>query len=295
MGTYGQLILALKEDHRAEEVHKISVFVQFWKLFRDIESYDRTATDKLIVQKVADAYELLGLPEDKKRILDKYDYLFNESSRLNFKISKTNSGKKRAKNTRLKMKVVEKIRAAEVEDMPLFSFEYFPPKTNEGVKNLFERMERMVSYGPSFCDVTWGAGGSTANLTLDIANRMQNMVCVETMMHLTCTNMPVEKIDHALDTIKANGIQNVLALRGDPPHGQDKFIQVAGGFACALDLVQHIRAKYGDYFGITVAGYPEAHPDMIQGEEGVSLEGLMLVQILSLPNSSMTPISSSSL
>ncbi|KAK1270287.1 Methylenetetrahydrofolate reductase 2 [Acorus gramineus] len=85
------------------------------------------------------------------------------------------------------------------------------------------------TYGPSFCDITWGAGGSTADLTLDIANRMQNMVCVETMMHLTCTNMPVEKIDHALDTIKANGIQNVLALRGDPPHGQDKFIQIAGG------------------------------------------------------------------
>ncbi|KAK1317337.1 putative methylenetetrahydrofolate reductase [Acorus calamus] len=160
-----------------------------------------------------------------------------------------------------KMKVVEKIRAAEVENRPLFSFEYFPPKTDEGVENLFERMERMVSYGPSFCDITWGAGGSTADLTLDIANRMQNMVRVETMMHLTCTNMPVEKINRALDTIKANGIQNVLALRGDPPHGQDKFVQV-----------QHIRDKYGDYFGITVAGYPEAHPDMIQGEEGASLE-----------------------
>lgn len=61
-------------------------------------------------------------------------------------------------------------------------------------------------------------------------------------MHLTCTNMPVEKIDHALETIKSNGIQNVLALRGDPPHGQDKFVQVEGGFACALDLVRsHFR------------------------------------------------------
>ncbi|KAG6510528.1 hypothetical protein ZIOFF_028552 [Zingiber officinale] len=97
-------------------------------------------------------------------------------------------------------------------------------------------------------------------------------VCLETIMHLTCMNMPVEKIDHALNTIKANGIQNVLALKGDPPHGQDKFVQVAGGFACALDLVQHIRAKYGDYFGITVAGYPKAHPDMIQGDEGATLE-----------------------
>ncbi|KAG2534302.1 hypothetical protein PVAP13_9NG282100 [Panicum virgatum] len=170
------------------------------------------------------------------------------------------------------MKVIEKIQQAAADGRTAFSFEYFPPKTDEGVENLFERMDRMVAHGPSFCDITWGAGGSTADLTLEIANRMQNMVCVETMMHLTCTNMPVEKIDHALETIKSNGIQNVLALRGDPPHGQDKFVQVEGGFACALDLVQHIRAKYGDYFGITVAGYPEAHPDAIQGEGGATLE-----------------------
>eukprot|EP00262_Sarcandra_glabra_P001984 TRINITY_DN1218_c0_g1_i1.p1 TRINITY_DN1218_c0_g1~~TRINITY_DN1218_c0_g1_i1.p1 ORF type:complete len:595 (+),score=95.49 TRINITY_DN1218_c0_g1_i1:116-1900(+) len=171
------------------------------------------------------------------------------------------------------MKVIEKIRAASEEGKVVFSFEFFPPKTDDGVDNLFERMDRMVAHNPSFCDITWGAGGSTADLTLDISNKMQNMICVETMMHLTCTNMPVEKIDHALDTIKANGIQNVLALRGDPPHGQDKFVQVAGGFACALDLVEHIRAQYGDYFGITVAGYPEAHPDMIQSEGEATLEG----------------------
>ncbi|KAJ0978147.1 hypothetical protein J5N97_013621 [Dioscorea zingiberensis] len=171
------------------------------------------------------------------------------------------------------MKVIEKIRSLGEDDgRVVFSFEYFPPKTEEGVENLFERMDRMVSHNPSFCDITWGAGGSTADLTLDIANKMQNTICVETMMHLTCTNMPVEKIDHALDTIKSNGIQNVLALRGDPPHGQDKFVQVEGGFACALDLVKHIRAKYGDYFGITVAGYPEAHPDMIQSNGVATLE-----------------------
>lgn len=176
------------------------------------------------------------------------------------------------------MKVIEKIReSAGVcngggnggEGKVVFSFEFFPPKTEDGVDNLFERMDRMVVHNPTFCDITWGAGGSTADLTLDIANRMQNMVCVETMMHLTCTNMPVEKIDHALTAIKSNGIQNVLALRGDPPHGQDKFVQVQGGFACALDLVKHIRAKYGDYFGITVAGYPEGHPDVI-GQDGLA-------------------------
>lgn len=167
------------------------------------------------------------------------------------------------------MKVIEKIKAAEAENQTLFSFEFFPPKTEEGVKNLFERMERMVSYGPAFCDITWGAGGSTADVTLDIAKRMQNSVGIEAMMHLTCTNMPVEKIDHALETIRSNGLQNVLALRGDPPHGQDKFVQVEGGFACALDLVNHIREKYGDYFGVTVAGYPEAHPDVI-GADGLA-------------------------
>lgn len=167
------------------------------------------------------------------------------------------------------MKVIEKIRAAEGENRTLFSFEFFPPKTEDGVDNLFDKMDRMVQHNPSFCDITWGAGGTTEDLTLEIANKMQNMICVETMMHLTCTNMPVEKIDNALDTIKANGIQNVLALRGDPPKGQDKFVQVEGGFACALDLVNHIRAKYGDYFGITVAGYPEAHPEVI-GENGLA-------------------------
>ena len=135
------------------------------------------------------------------------------------------------------MKVIDKIKAAESENKTLFSFEFFPPKTEDGVENLFESMERMVAHSPSFCDITWGAGGSTAGLTLDIANRMQNIVCVETMMHLTCTNMPVEKLDHALDTIKSNGLQNVLALRGDPPHGQDSFVKVEGGFGCALDLV----------------------------------------------------------
>ncbi|KAH7277412.1 hypothetical protein KP509_39G049700 [Ceratopteris richardii] len=170
------------------------------------------------------------------------------------------------------MKVIEKINAALGQDQITFSFEYFPPRTDEGVENLFERMDRMVALQPLFCDITWGAGGSTADLTLDIAIKMQNMICVETMMHLTCTNMPVDKIDQALDGIKANGIQNVLALRGDPPHGQGKFVQVSGGFSCALDLVKHIRSHYGDYFGITVAGYPEAHPDVITSEEGATEE-----------------------
>ncbi|KAM7266338.1 hypothetical protein ACFE04_004235 [Oxalis oulophora] len=160
------------------------------------------------------------------------------------------------------MKVIDKIKQAINNDTPIFSLEFFPPKTGDGIDNLFERMDRMASHNPAFCDITWGANGSTPDLTLEIANRMQNLVCVETMMHLTCTNMPLEKIDNALQSIKSYGMQNVLALRGDKP-------RTAGGYECALDLVKHIRLKYDDYFGITVAGYPEAHPDSI-GPNGVA-------------------------
>ncbi|CAL5228752.1 g11938 [Coccomyxa viridis] len=161
------------------------------------------------------------------------------------------------------MKVVDKMNESIKAGKTFFSFEFFPPRTDEGVENLFDRQDRMASFGPTFCDITWGAGGTTADLTLDIAAKMQNMVCVETMMHLTCTNMPQSELESALDKVKSYGIQNILALRGDPPKGQDTFEVVEGGFSCALDLVKYIRNKYGEYFGITVAGYPEAHPDAI--------------------------------
>lgn len=88
------------------------------------------------------------------------------------------------------------------------------PRTEEGVENLFEKQERMVAYGPVFCDITWGAGGTTADVTLDIAANMQNQTCIDTMMHLTCTNMPIEKLDDALKAVQKLGIQNILALRG---------------------------------------------------------------------------------
>eukprot|EP00889_Picochlorum_renovo_P004290 jgi/Picre1/31320/NNA_006673.t1 len=161
------------------------------------------------------------------------------------------------------MKIIEKINSKIDNGETFYSFEYFPPKTDEGVKNLHQRQIYMKSLDPLFCDITWGAGGSTADLTLTIAEKMQNEVQAETMMHLTCTNMPVEKLEAALQQCKEAGIRNILALRGDPPHGEDKFTQVEGGFACALDLVKYIREKHGDYFGICVSGYPEAHPDQI--------------------------------
>ncbi|KAI6698969.1 hypothetical protein NL676_019088 [Syzygium grande] len=152
----------------------------------------------------------------------------------------------------------------------VFSFEFFTPRKKAEVDGLLGIIGRLVAHGPAFCDLTWRSGSlATDDLTLDVVGKMQNVVRVETMMHLTCTNMPVPRIDRALERIKSDGVQNVLALRGDPPTGQDKFVPVPDGFASGLDLVKHIRAKYGDYFGITVAGYPEGHPDVI-GSNGVA-------------------------
>ncbi|KFM27986.1 Methylenetetrahydrofolate reductase 1 [Auxenochlorella protothecoides] len=160
-------------------------------------------------------------------------------------------------------KIIDTLNAYIERGQPFYSFEFFPPKTDEGVRNLQERQRRMVKLGPAFCDITWGAGGSTADVTLEVAGAMQQEIGMNTMMHLTCTNMSIEKLHESLEKAKSMGIRNILALRGDPPKGETSFTAVDGGFACALDLVKYIRQEYGDYFGICVSGYPETHPDLI--------------------------------
>lgn len=115
----------------------------------------------------------------------------------------------------------------------------------------------MHSLGPSFVDVTWGAGGRIATLTCEMVNVAQSALGLETCMHLTCTDMPKSKIDDALESAYKAGCTNILALRGDPPRGNEKWEATSGGFRYAKDLVKHIRDKYGDHFDIGVAGYPE--------------------------------------
>merc|ERR1719327_1840465 len=113
-------------------------------------------------------------------------------------------------------------------------------------------------------DVTWGAGGSTADKTLEICINALKYHGLDVMMHLTCTNMEKEALHRALTTCKENGICNILALRGDPPAGVNagEWKAVEGGFAYAVDLVKYIREEFGDYFCIAVAGYPEGHLEM---------------------------------
>ncbi|KAI8870171.1 methylenetetrahydrofolate reduct [Ramicandelaber brevisporus] len=165
------------------------------------------------------------------------------------------------------MKITDKIQRAYEDKRPFWSFEFFPPKTAQGVANLYDRLERMYSLGPEFIDVTWGAGGSNSDLVLEICGTAQGVYGLETCMHLTCTNMPREKIDQALREAKDAGIQNILALRGDPPRGQTTWTACDSGFAYAVDLVRYIREQYGDYFCVGVAGYPEGHTENPSKEE----------------------------
>lgn len=120
----------------------------------------------------------------------------------------------------------------------------------------------MKSLSPEFIDITYNAGGSSSEKTLEICKIAQKELNLTTCMHLTCTNVPKSKIDGALGEAKKAGIQNILALRGDQPkdeHDQNDFLYAA-------DLVKYIRAQYGDYFCIGVAGYPENHPDNSDGD-----------------------------
>jgi len=159
------------------------------------------------------------------------------------------------------------------------SLEFFPPRTADGVKNLYARMDRMKEVvKPLFTDMTWGAGGSTAGLSLDLAVYAQKHGHVSNM-HLTCTNIqkdgeevtdPKQAIHDALQQAFDGGIRNIVALRGDPAAGQEEWKATEGGFSCALDLVKFMREKFGDSFGIATAGYPEGHPNAISEVEDVS-------------------------
>mmetsp|Transcript_43923 Transcript_43923/g.108175 ORF Transcript_43923/g.108175 Transcript_43923/m.108175 type:complete len:590 (+) Transcript_43923:56-1825(+) len=158
-------------------------------------------------------------------------------------------------------KVNDKIAAFQEENpgKPFYSFEYFPPKTASGETNLYDRFDRMASLNPMWIDVTWGAGGSTSEKTMTICTNALQYHGLDVMMHLTCTNITVESVHEALVKCKEVGICNILALRGDPPAGQENWTATIGGFSHASDLVKYIRKHFGDYFCIAVAGYPENH------------------------------------
>mmetsp|Transcript_14408 Transcript_14408/g.20123 ORF Transcript_14408/g.20123 Transcript_14408/m.20123 type:complete len:447 (-) Transcript_14408:118-1458(-) len=159
-------------------------------------------------------------------------------------------------------KIIDKINERLKRGEQFFSFEYFPPKTQQGVQNLDKRMTEMAERGPVWMDMTWGAGGRTSDLTLTLCDKIQNEKKIDALMHLTCTNMETKKIDDALAECKKLGVRNILALRGDPPMGEDRWTATEGGFTCAKDLITYIRKNHGEHFCVSCAGYPEGHPNV---------------------------------
>lgn len=142
---------------------------------------------------------------------------------------------------------------------PVISFEVFPPKTDEAFQNLRKLLPELIALKPDFMTVTYGAFGSTQGRTLEIASLIQKEFKLPSACHLTCVGASRTEIDKILNDIAAAGVQNIVALRGDPPSGQMSFTRPADGFGHANELVAHIRAKHGQKFGIAVAGYPEKH------------------------------------
>jgi len=146
-----------------------------------------------------------------------------------------------------------------------FSMEFFPPRTKDGATNLLHKFENMGAGGPLFCDITWhpagNPGSEEATSCVTIADAMLNYIGLETMLHMTCCSMSSAEIKKHLDRIKSLGIRNILALRGDPPVGQEEWEGNDDGFNYATDLVKFIRQNFGDHFNICVAGYPNGHPD----------------------------------
>src|ERR1700761_7647578 len=146
------------------------------------------------------------------------------------------------------MHITKKLAAAHAEGRPTYSFEYFPPKTAQGVQNLYDRMDRMHGFGPAFIDITWGAGGRLSSLTCEMVKVAQSAYGLETCMHLTCTDMERSKLDDALREAYNAGCTNILALRGDPPREKEKWEQTEGGFRYARHLITYIKSKYGNHF-----------------------------------------------
>jgi methylenetetrahydrofolate reductase (NADPH) len=144
---------------------------------------------------------------------------------------------------------------------PVLSFEVFPPKTDAAMTSFQRVIPELVKLGPDFVTVTYGALGSTRERTVEIARRVKAEHRIETACHLTCVGSTAAEIDDILDEVQAAGIQNIVALRGDPPRGETEFRPVEGGYAHAVDLVRHVAGRGG--FGIAVAGYPETHIEAV--------------------------------
>ena len=140
-----------------------------------------------------------------------------------------------------------------------YSFELFPPKTDQGYQNLLVTIEKLCSLKPDYISCTYGAGGGSRDKTFDIVEHIEKKHQVTAMAHLTCVLHTKEDISKILTDAKRRGIKNILALRGDPPADNPHWKPGADNFKYSSELVAAIRQQFGDYFGVAVAGFPEGH------------------------------------
>jgi methylenetetrahydrofolate reductase (NADPH) len=147
---------------------------------------------------------------------------------------------------------------------PVVSFEFFPPKTDAGYRSLFHTIEDLKQLSPGFVSVTMGAGGSTRTKTVDITIDITREIGLVTMCHLPCTGFRPSEVGAILDQLEAGGVQNVLALRGDPPVDDPDFVPPSDGFKYANELVEYIAERGG--FSIGAACCPEVHPEAVDAE-----------------------------
>jgi methylenetetrahydrofolate reductase (NADPH) len=158
------------------------------------------------------------------------------------------------------VKITDLLRYARERGEPAFSFEFFPPKTADGERALFETVEALRPLGPAYVSVTYGAGGSTRQKTVELVKRLKRESEVEAMAHVTCVGSSRDEIAAVLDEVAEAGVQNVLALRGDPPRGQASFTPHPDGFRYASELVAFVRSQPQRWkFCVGAAAYPEGH------------------------------------
>lgn len=139
------------------------------------------------------------------------------------------------------------------------SFEFFPPKNEEASLDLFRTIQDLSDLNPAYVSVTYGAGGSTRDLTHDLVVKLQEKTGLTIVSHLTCVGSTKDEILTILKRYNTSGIHNIMALRGDPPKGQSEFIKTENGFEFAGELVSFIKKEFPE-MGVGVAGFPEGHP-----------------------------------